>query len=170
MWCTEICYLNIDVCGIHGNVRISAESSKNHFNDHQTAETANDERTGKQTLQKDVNTKYGAFTWWRIRGHTISADVSQILMLQPHFCCSIPKKFQLSQILPNNKTRSFVSNKTSVKNKGFCFSLSTIKIYFLRLKLKSNGQYRKWASRTFSAILHIYYPSSSLTPWQQSCS
>uniref|UniRef100_A0A3Q4GUR1 CUB domain-containing protein n=1 Tax=Neolamprologus brichardi TaxID=32507 RepID=A0A3Q4GUR1_NEOBR len=111
--CYKICYLNIDVCGIHGNLRISAKSSQNHFNDHQTAETANDERTGKQTLQKDVNTKYSAFTRWYIHGHTISADVS----LQPHFCCSIPKKFQLSQILPNNKTHSFISNKTSVKNR-----------------------------------------------------
>lgn len=37
-----------------------------------------------------------------------------LLTRKPHFCFSIQKKFQLSQMMPNYKVLSCVSNKTSV--------------------------------------------------------
>lgn len=38
----QICYLHIDVCGIHRNVSISFKNPQKHFNNNQTAKIAND--------------------------------------------------------------------------------------------------------------------------------
>lgn len=89
-----------------------------------------------------------------------------LLTRKPHFCFSIQKKFQLSQMMPNYKVLSCVSNKTSVTlwetEKLIFFTFCYRSFRFFTTTVKKTGQFGQWAPRTssvvvFFTVLHVTY-------------